>query len=530
MSISAAKRAPARPRTALPASRLSAPAGVAVATTALFIALTAWWLSQDHGTPYGDAAEDLQQVLAYRHLLAEGDPLAVFRTNILYPPLTYVVGAIATLVGGVSIPAAVLGQNLVYVPLLALGCYRTGRLAFGPRAGAAAVAMALGAPLIAEQFHVFMLDAPLAALVAVAVWLVLESRRFSRPGVAAAAGVAVGLGVESKEYFVVYLAGLLAVVLLRGGWRNWRGLALFAATAAAVGAPWYLDHLGQLHAILNAAGPGGQVPPNARPALLSTANFAWYAWALLNGLLFAPLFAFALVGIAVAAVGLARRREARSGPVPELLGGLGGAWLLLLLMPHHDLRYSESMIVYLAVLGTGWLVGLRAPWWQLGAGALALAVTATTLGATFGLGGGYTHVRLPGNRSGAFGEGVPPRDRIVVYAPRDFLVAGPRRGPDVLAVLRALKAQGVQQIAIQTHEAPLSNPDFNFEGVTTLAQIAGLQRLLNTMPVGPTPTAVLTRRYADGSAPPCLRFPDGSGLWIHVEPSGERFTCPVRAG
>ena len=38
----------------------------------------------------------------------------------------------------------------------------------------------LGSPLLIEQFHVFMIDAPEAALVAVAVWLILASDRFAR--------------------------------------------------------------------------------------------------------------------------------------------------------------------------------------------------------------------------------------------------------------------------------------------------------------------------------------------------------------
>ena len=75
-----------------------------------------------------------------------------------------------------------LAQNLVFVPLLALACYRVGRMVAGPRAGLLAVVFALGTPLIAEQFHVFMLDAPQATLVAVAVWLILASDRFARSG------------------------------------------------------------------------------------------------------------------------------------------------------------------------------------------------------------------------------------------------------------------------------------------------------------------------------------------------------------
>src|SRR5262249_48407933 len=152
-----------------------------------------------------------------------------------------------------------------------------------------------------------------------------------------------------------YVAGLLAVVLVRGGWRNVRGLASFAGVALLVGAPWYIHNADRLGRIYSASQTGEgllfPVPPLARPPLLSAANVEWYGWATLNGLLFAPLAAFAAIGVATALWRM-RRASERSGIVPELLGGLFGSWLLLTLVTHKDMRYTLPMLVYLAVLGT----------------------------------------------------------------------------------------------------------------------------------------------------------------------------------
>ena len=48
--------------------------------------------------------------------------------------------------------AADIALNVVFVLLLALGCYNVGRLAFGQLAGVLAVVFALGSPLVIEEF------------------------------------------------------------------------------------------------------------------------------------------------------------------------------------------------------------------------------------------------------------------------------------------------------------------------------------------------------------------------------------------
>ncbi|MGN6188982.1 MAG: hypothetical protein ACTHOE_08785 [Conexibacter sp.] len=319
--------------------RLSGPAWGAVALVVGFVALTAWWLSVDRGVPYNDAAQHLFFAFRYHDLLAQGRVGDVLDFPSFYPPATFLLGAGAAFVAGVHVAVPILAQNLLYAPLLALACYRIGRMAQAPPAptvGLLAVVFALGAPLIVEQFHVFMLDIPQAALVAVAAWQILASERFARVRPSALAGLALGLGIASKSLAPLYVAGLVVCVLVRGGgWRNWRGLAAFAALTLLIGAPWYVRQamLGEAGKLLHAAGSGGDVPPAASPALASLDNLLWYFWATLDGLLFAPLFAFATIG-----VGAAVARVARSRPLDdvtlELLCGLGGAWLALTLLPH----------------------------------------------------------------------------------------------------------------------------------------------------------------------------------------------------
>lgn len=512
------------------APRWSAPAWGAIGVTALFVALSCWWLSQDRAMPYSDAASHLLTALRFHDRMAQGDLLVPFTYELIYTPLTQFVGALGIFVGGRTVAAPVIAENLVYVPLLALACYRVGRRAFGPAAGFLAVVFALGSPLIAEQFHVLMLDAPLAALVATSVWLILESDRFERRNVALLAGVAAGFGMLAKQSFPLYLVGLVPVVLLRGeGWRNWRGLAVFLLAALAVCAPWYAYHASHLDTYLGAAGTAASVPPLAKPPLLSSDNLLWYFWALANGLLFVPLLAFAAVGLGVSGAD-AVRRPSQPGVVPELVAGLVGAWAAITALPHHDVRYTLPLIVFLAVLGTGWVVRLARVPRAVATAALAAAVCAATLGATFGVGPPSSAV-LPSNRAAPDGEGVPPLETLTVYSNHDFMVSGPRNGGDLLALLKDLRREGVRQIVWQSAAAPPSYVDFNNHGLITFAKMARLRvpfGILDLTKIDRRSAVLIAGRTFDGS-PPCVRLRGGTNLWIRLgNPSarGVRDFCP----
>jgi len=507
-----------------------------------FMAITCWWVSRDRGVPFGDAASDLFTTVSYRDLIERGELSELWRRSGYYPPTTYLVGALATFAGGLNAAAPVLAQNVVYVPLLGLGVYHAGRLVAGRQAGFLAVLFALGSPLLIEQFHVFMKDAPQTALVALAIWLVLASDRFERLPASIAAGVACGVGVASKEQFPLFVIGLVAVVLARGGWRNWRGLGGFALALAVVGAPWYLVNFSELGDYASAGLANANLPGRGRPPLLSLANLSWYLWALVNAVLFVPLFAFAAVGVVRAVAGIAQRLRdaadrARGDVRLELLAGLLVAWVAITLTPHHDMRYAMPLVPYLAVLGTGWIVGLPRPGRRVATGALALAAAATTLGISFGVG---PDMRLGlGTRAANTTYGIPSANEVTFHADHNFAVSAPRRGDDVLGLLKAMRRDGVTGIAWSFGDGPIADRYFDSQGVAVFVRFADLTMfdLLTGVVVraGPgrqfpragserwfravwnvdDPAHVyLMRRAAYADEPPCMRLRDGTGLWL----------------
>jgi Dolichyl-phosphate-mannose-protein mannosyltransferase len=489
--------------------------------------------------PYGDAGFHILTALEFHDAIAHGRWTEPFEVNTsvndVYPPFTSLIGGLAMFVGGRTVATPILAQNLLYVPLLAIACYRIGQRAYGGLAGCLAVAFALGAPLIAEQFHVFMLDAPLTALVAGTVWLVLESERFERLPIAAAAGFLAGFGVLTKHTFPLYLAGFVLMVLAKGGGRrNLRGFGVFLATGLLIAAPWYVGHAAELGQALRDAGHESNVPALARPSLLSGANGTWYFWALANGLLFVPLLTFAAIGIATTGWA-AMRDRARRGVRVELLAGFAFAYVAMTVMPHKDVRYAMPLIVFLAVLGTGWIAQLGRAWRSAAIVALALALAANTMGATFGVGSREPGLRpaklLPGNWYAPRGQGVMPLNRLTFYSDANYMVSGPRRAEDLLGLFRALHEAGIRRVVVGSRVSEW-NPDFNTNGVILFLRIAHLSEVEVPAARDVPPPQVVTLIYANvrGTPPPCAPLPHGWGVWLRLgspsSPSARRFYCP----
>jgi hypothetical protein len=506
-----------------------APAFAAIGVTVLFIALTCWWTSQDHTIPIFDAGLHLSlAVEVYRQLGAGHIGAALTRTT-PYPPLSYLVGCLGLLFGGYGVAQPIIAENIVFVTLLALGCYKVGRLAFGPLAGLLAVVVALGSPLVMAQFHVFMTDVPETAMVAVSVWLIIATVGFSRLRMCAVAGLAVGLGMLTKEPFGIFVVGIAGVTLWRGGRPAWRGFLLFAAIALAIALPWYIAEWHQISSIGNEAASSATTYNTYRiagvaPPRLSAANLEWYLWNLVNAQLYIPLFLFAAVGWLWTVIELARRRVV-SPLALELVVGSFLAWAVLTETFIHDTRYSMPLTIYIAVFAAGWVVRLRGRVRLAVAGALVAVAVANTLGTSFSV-GQQLRVVLPG----ATPNTLEQPGTLTFYEDIGFLASGPKRDGDLLGMLRALRQQGVQAVGWNPNET--TEPDFSEGGVAALVAIANLK----TFPEGITEEqltphdAVLAHgKVSPNEPPPCVTLDDGTGIWLALgnqRRGGTRYFCP----
>lgn len=529
----AAPRAPFRARLAggQPDVRLTALAVLA------FLGVTVWWLTQETRVPDFDSAMHTFYAFSAHDEIATGHWTVPFTEFNSYPPLGHLIGALGIFVGGYSTSSVILALNLVFVPLLAAGCYGVGRLVCGPRAGLLAAVFALGTPMIVSEAHEAYLDPAQAAFVAVSVWGILASRRFERFGIAALAGVATGLALMTKETTPVFLAGLLLIVLARGGWRHWRGLLAYAAAAAVVAGPWYVYHRGELHQLFlahSSRANGAEANPlgGAYPTLLSLKNVGWYFWDAANIQLRAGLLLLFLAGT-VAAIRSCVRHWGPENLYPEVLGGAFVSWLGMTWLTHKDPRYDISALVYVAVLGTAWIATARPrarPWLVA---ALLAAVAASFASVAFGLGGtGYqVRVALPG----AYDKGPLGARYITLYSTSGWLRGAPDNGDgNVLALMRGLRRAGIGGVSFCC-----VNPiDFNLAGLPVFAYEAGLPdkgtSTAGLSSLGPKDVFLLAHTPIPGDPPPCQTLRDGTGIYAElgnplIKPfSRYTFICPGR--
>ena len=97
----------------------------------VFVAITVWWLTQDNRVQDWDNGLHTIDAFMARDQLAAGHLSAPFTEFNTYPPLGHLVGALGVLIGGFTPASVILASNLVFVPLLAVGCFGVGRLVYG---------------------------------------------------------------------------------------------------------------------------------------------------------------------------------------------------------------------------------------------------------------------------------------------------------------------------------------------------------------------------------------------------------------
>ncbi len=493
-----------------------APPALVAAIALAFMGISLWWILNDHRLPNGDNGKHLLLAFGYHDTILAGFPLSPLAQYNLYPPLVHYVGAFGSLVSGPSVVAAILSENLVFVPLLALGCYGAGRIAFGPWAGAMAAAFAFASPMIGSLFHVFMLDGPTTAMVAVTVWGLLASDRFSRVGVAALAGVAAGAGMYAKSTFPLFLIGILAVMMLRGGWRNWRGWLAFGGVWFAITAPWYVKHWSDLAGQTKGAAVGiqpywyGNVP---YPSRFSLDNFTWYGWNLVNNQLYLPLTIFLAVGIVYALWSWLARKD--PGYAPELLAGGAMSYVAISFITLDDPRYTLPGLVYAAVLGTGWIVRAKRPVRVLGVSVLVAVLILNTVMLNFAFPAKGSHsIELPNAVANPIASG-----QLVLSSSAGYIEGQPDPGPfTVLELLERARADGARRVMFQPES--LNNGGYNLNGLGVFARDAGLAYLPPDPKLLERDSDIFvfrltpTKQYPH----PCIKSPTiADGTWLYIQ-------------
>jgi Dolichyl-phosphate-mannose-protein mannosyltransferase len=498
--------------------QLSPEAKAVAIATVLFISLSIWWILTDDRLPGGgDPGRHLLEAIDLSRALEDGNLLAALTwesgTVFNYPPLVRTIGGVTELLGLPVHDWGPIVLNLIFVPVLAAGCYLTGRLVFGRLAGVLAAVFALGSPMILQLFHVYLIDAPLAAIVAIATWALLASDDFRRTRQAVLAGALIGMAMLVKTPAPIFLAGPIAVMLVRGGWRQGRNLALFAAAALIVAGPYYLIHLGEYVHLSQEATVGSTDPWTQMfgwtfegERRFTLENLAWYGWAAINTQYLVPLLTLLAVGLISCVTQLRDRRH-----LPELLVGLIVGYLAMTMLSVHDARYTLPLVVFVSVIATGWIATASREW--VGAAGIAILCGAVALNIAAGSLGWFSTMKLtiPGN---------DPNDLIhpgafTIADKRGYVVGEPRPNSLWEDVLSAASADGLETATIIVLETPTWGTDR--AGFGAMADQYGIQSEIYSPEASLRPDLVATMWWTSdpfyieerGFDPPCAKIEEG---------------------
>jgi hypothetical protein len=234
-------------------------------------------------------------------------------------------------------------------------------------------------------------------------------------------------------------------------------------------------------------------------------NYTWYLWAGINTQYLVPLLGFLVVGLGVALSEVKRRPH-----LLELLAGLLIGYLAMTLLAVHDPRYTLPLVVYVAVLATGWITMLPRVWRTVGIVAVAGVVAVNTAAGTFGL-LETRKITMSGN---------DPADLIHPGAftfvdKRGYVVGEPRPDPFWEQLMEGMQEEGLQKVQLVVLETPTWGTDI--AGFETFAYEHDISTPLFDVEAGQRPDVVATMWWTSdefyitqrGFDPPCAAIEEG---------------------
>lgn len=502
--------------------RITGAALGAVTATVAFIALSIWWVVVDKRTPGGgDPADHLLTAMQIGGFLRHGELGAIVDVGYdplvgrFYPPLVHFVGGIPAAFELTAQDWGQIAVNLVFVPLLAAGTYLSAKRIYGLTAAVLATVFALGTPMVLSLFHVFLLDAPLAGTVAIAFAALLASERFELRRASIVAGGLIGLAALVKTIGPLYLIGPVLVMLIAGGWRNWRNLALAGLAFVIVAGPYYAIHLGEVLDVGQASTIGSEITNTGafgdRDARISVDNLTWYWWAAINEQFFVPLLALFAVGF----IGALRELRTRRG-IAELVAGIVVSYFMLaIVLAIRDPRYTLPLVVFIAVLATGWIATTgRVVVRRIGIAVLAIAVTANV---AVSISGDIPVVRYeaPGTN---FEFGIDPGS-FTILDDTGYWVGPPQTDPLWPRLFEAAEREGLSTMRLYTRQQPLFW-GVDYKSLDIFGMPYGVREVTANEPRPYDPAELRVTIWADdsiyvdekGLPEPCGRIDEGAGL------------------
>ena len=297
------------------------------------------WIVRDTRPPFWDMAAHQSGALRILNAFRDegfGAFVQVPELSGLYPPLYHSIVAGFYYVFGVATDSAQVA-NLLATAILMAATYGIGTHLLTPTAAAMAAALTAFYPMLLWLSRESMIDYWLTAMVALAMWTLIESDGFRKPKMSLLYGAVCGLGMLTKGTFALFLV----LPTLWFAHTRWKQALPAGGIAAMIASYWYVPQARALIELLriNTAGSVAE----GDPVRLGWQALVFYVRALEGYQLFGPLFLLFVAG----AAWLAWNFKADWWPILLwILGGWGG----LLLFQNKDPRYTAALLPAVALI------------------------------------------------------------------------------------------------------------------------------------------------------------------------------------
>jgi len=249
-----------------------------------------------------------------------------------------------------------MGALAVFMAVLLGSTYELGRRLDRPSTGLAAALLLGMYPIVYGLSRIYLLDVPLAAMVALAVCCLVAADRFRRLGASLLFGLAVGLGMLTKWTFVLFVAApfVLAVagMLAEYSPRSLRNALLAVLVGGLVSAPWYFVQLASLGSFLQSGSV--YAVKEGDPLVRSWQAWTYYARALASDHIFLPFVGLFVLGLVLL---LVKHKLGRS--VVLLVSWILMPYLVLSSFPNKNIRYTVPYLPAVALITALGLAQIR---------------------------------------------------------------------------------------------------------------------------------------------------------------------------
>jgi 4-amino-4-deoxy-L-arabinose transferase-like glycosyltransferase len=324
----------------------------------VFAASTLLWLRLDRAPPNWDDAWYLTNSLSVYDALTQGGILGYLtKLNSVFgfkAPLIAALPAGFYLLLGRHWHAAYL-VNIVAMWALFAALYRIAKRWWSARAAVFAIAIAGTMPLLYGLARWYMVEYVLAALVAVAACVLIESDGLKRERLVMLFGAICGLGLLLKVSFPLFILPLFVYIWLTSG-RRGRPLLLATVPCLLLALPWYAGHFKATVANALDAAFGAPAAIQGTGPIFSISTVTTYlSHVAANGVSWYFCFLALVLGLCA----MARRQYAKRTASPLLL-----AWLLpfavFVFGGNKDVRYIAPVLPA-AALVLAWLLDSNLP-------------------------------------------------------------------------------------------------------------------------------------------------------------------------